>query len=174
MSAPRLPTDVGRLGGGRLMRHLRTALDALPNVAYVDEAPVVDLGVEDGAVTGRVIAKNGARQRVRARTVVLATDGFAASPALMDRSCAELGAPFYGGVSTSNGDTVGWLEGSARPSATWVSACAAGWLSSATAPGSHPRCSSTAPSWSTPTASGSSTRRRTGTRRWPDPARAAR
>jgi fumarate reductase flavoprotein subunit len=110
MSVPRLHTDVGRLGGGRLMRHLRAALDALPNVAYVDEAPVIDLVIEDGAVTGVVVAQNGGRQRVRARTVVLATDGFAASPELMARYCADLGDPFYGGVSTSTGDAVGWLE----------------------------------------------------------------
>jgi fumarate reductase flavoprotein subunit len=110
MSVPRLHTDVGRLGGGRLMRHLRAALDGLPNVAYVDEAPVVDLVIEDGAVTGLVVEQNGVLQRVRAGSVVLATDGFAASPALMARFCADLGDPFYGGVSTSTGDAVGWLE----------------------------------------------------------------
>ena len=110
MSVPRLHTDVGRLGGGRLMRHLRTALEELPNVAFVDEAPVVDLVTEAGVVTGLVVEQNGARQRVRARTVVLATDGFAASPELMGRFCPDLGAPFYGGVSTSTGDAVDWLE----------------------------------------------------------------
>jgi fumarate reductase flavoprotein subunit len=110
MSVPRLHTDVGRLGGGRLMRHLRAALDALPNVAYVDEAPVVDLLVVDGAVTGVVVEQNGGRQWVQAGSVVLATDGFAASPELMARYCADLGDPFYGGVSTSTGDAVGWLE----------------------------------------------------------------
>ena len=109
MSVPRLHTDVGRLGGGRLMAHLRRALEELPNVAFVDEAPVVDLVVEDGAVTGVVVEQNGARQRVRAGSVVLATDGFAASPMLMKEHCEELGTPFYGGVSTSTGDAVGWL-----------------------------------------------------------------
>ena len=43
MSVPRLHTDVGRLGGGRLVRHLRDLLAARPNVAFVDEAPVVGL-----------------------------------------------------------------------------------------------------------------------------------
>jgi len=110
MSVPRLHTDVGRLGGGRLMRHLRAALEALPNVAFVDEAPVVDLVVSDDAVTGLVVSQNGSLQRVRAGSVVLATDGFAASPSLMARFCGDLGAPFYGGVSTSTGDAVAWLE----------------------------------------------------------------
>jgi len=111
MSVPRLHTDVGRLGGGRLIGHLHTALDALDNVAFVDEAPVVDLVVENGRVTGVVVAQNGALQRVRAGSVVLATDGFAASPALMKEHCPDLGTPFYGGVATSTGDAVPWLAG---------------------------------------------------------------
>ena len=111
MSVPRLHTDVGRQGGGRLMAHLRRALERLPNVAFVDEAPVVDLVVEDGAVTGLVVEQNGARQRVRAAAVVLATDGFAASPELMAEHCGHLGSPFYGGVSTATGSAVSWLQG---------------------------------------------------------------
>jgi fumarate reductase flavoprotein subunit len=110
MSVPRLHTDVGRLGGGRLMRHLRAALEALPNVAFVDEAPGVDLVIEGGGVKGLIVSQNGELQRVRAGTVVLATDGFAASTSLMARFCGELGDPFYGGVSTSTGDAVEWLE----------------------------------------------------------------
>lgn len=110
MSVPRLHTDVGRLGGKRLMAHLRAELDRLPNVAFVDEAPVVDLVVEQGAVIGVVVEQNAVRQRVRARDVVLATDGFAAAPALMKEHCESLGTPFYGGVATSTGDAVPWLE----------------------------------------------------------------
>ncbi|WP_240641545.1 FAD-binding protein [Nocardioides ferulae] len=110
MSVPRLHTDVGRHGGGRLMAHLRAALEGLPNVAFVDEAPVVDLVVDDGTVTGLVVEQNGARQRVRAGAVVLATDGFAASPALMAEHCGDLGHPFYGGVATATGSAVPWLH----------------------------------------------------------------
>ncbi|MDN4161775.1 FAD-dependent oxidoreductase [Nocardioides abyssi] len=111
MSVPRLHTDVGRQGGARLMAHLGAALERLPNVALVDEAPVLDLVVEDGAVTGLVVEQNGVRQRVRARSVVLATDGFAASPELMAQHCGDLGSPFYGGVSTATGSAVPWLAG---------------------------------------------------------------
>jgi fumarate reductase flavoprotein subunit len=110
MSVPRLHTDVGRLGGARLMTHLRAALEALPNVAFVDEAPVVDLVVEDGGVTGVVVAQNGGLQRVRADAVMLATDGFAASAQLMKEHCDHLGTPFYGGVATSTGDALEWLS----------------------------------------------------------------
>lgn len=110
MSVPRLHTDVGRFGGGRLMAHLRAALERVPNVAFVDEAPVVDLVVEQGSVTGLVVEQNRSTQRIRARDVVLATDGFAAAPALMKEHCDHLGTPFYGGVATSTGDAIAWLD----------------------------------------------------------------
>ncbi|NKZ02294.1 FAD-dependent oxidoreductase [Actinomadura latina] len=108
MTAPRLHTDTGRLGGGRLMRHLRTLVEARDNIAFVDEAPVVDLISDGGEVAGAVVRQNGALQRVRAGAVVLAADGFAANPALVEEHLPHLGTPFYGGVSTSTGDALGW------------------------------------------------------------------
>lgn len=108
MSVPRLHTDVGRLGGGRLIRHLRGLVEECDNVAFVDEAPVVGLVLDDGVVTGVVVSQNGARQRVRAGTVVLAADGFANSPELTGEHLAHLGHPFYGGVATSTGDAIAW------------------------------------------------------------------
>jgi fumarate reductase flavoprotein subunit len=109
MSVPRLHTDEGRLGGARLMRHLRSMLEAHPQVAFVNQAPVVDLLVHDGGVVGVVVEQNGERQGVAASGVVLATDGFAADPALMGQHLAHLGDPFYGGVATSTGDAIPWL-----------------------------------------------------------------
>ncbi|GAA0545849.1 FAD-dependent oxidoreductase [Actinomadura livida] len=108
MAARRLHTDTGRLGGARLMRHLRGLLDGYGNAAFVDEAPVVDLVTGDGGVTGVAVSQNGVLQRVRARSVVLATDGFANNPALVGEHLPHLGTPFYGGVSTSTGDALGW------------------------------------------------------------------
>lgn len=111
MSVPRLHADPGRLGGGPLMRHLRDALADRPNVAFLDEAPVTSLRISDERVTGLVAEQQGRTVEVTAETVVLATDGFANNRSLMARHCAELGEPFYGGVSTSTGDSVAWLEG---------------------------------------------------------------
>ncbi|MEU9840510.1 FAD-dependent oxidoreductase [Actinomadura sp. NPDC048032] len=108
MTAPRLHTDTGRLGGARLMRHLRALLAARDNAAFVDEARAVDLVSQDGEVTGVVVAQNGALQRVRAGAVVLAADGFAADEALVEQHLPHLGTPFYGGVSTSTGDALPW------------------------------------------------------------------
>lgn len=108
MSAPRLHTDTGRLGGGRLMRHLRGLLEGHDNIAFVDEAPVVDLVSGNGEVAGVVVSQNGTSQRVRAGAVVLAADGFAADRTLVEQHLPHLGTPFYGGVSTSTGDALGW------------------------------------------------------------------
>lgn len=110
MSVPRLHADIGRLGGGRLMRALRAAIDACDNIVFVDEAPAVGILVRDDTVVGARIRQNGAEVEVHAGTVVLATDGFAANQALMREHCVGVGDPFYGGVSTATGDAVPWLE----------------------------------------------------------------
>lgn len=109
MSVPRLHTDVGRLGGRRLMRHLRSLLDARPNVAFVDEAPVVGLLTDDDGVGGLAVVQNGERQEVRATATVLAVDGFAGNQRLVVEHLAAWGTPFYGGVATSTGDALPWL-----------------------------------------------------------------
>lgn len=110
MSVPRLHADPGRLGGGPLMKHLRDVLAARPNVAFLDEAPVTSLRTSGEWVTGFTVEQQGRTLEVAADTVVLATDGFANNRTLMARHCADLGQPFYGGVSTSTGDSVGWLD----------------------------------------------------------------
>ncbi|MBA4084800.1 MAG: FAD-binding dehydrogenase [Kytococcus sp.] len=110
-------TDPERRGGGPLMSCLRAELVSRDNVAFVDEAPVRRLLTEpdperpgDERVVGLVAEQNGELVEVRAATTVVATDGFANNPKLMRRFAASLGTPFYGGVSTSTGDSVAWLE----------------------------------------------------------------
>jgi len=111
MSVPRLHTDIGRQGGGRLIRHLVELADTHDNLAFVDEAPVVDLVSDAGRVLGVVVSQNGRLQRIRAEAVVLASDGFANDPRLVAQHLSHLGTPHYGGVSTSTGDALGWATG---------------------------------------------------------------
>ena len=110
MSVPRLHTDQGRQGGGRLVRHLRELVAARDNIAFVDEAPVTGLLPAGAGVGGVSIRQNGVEQRVRAGAVVLACDGFANNPELTRTHLSHLGSPFYGGVSTATGDALGWVE----------------------------------------------------------------
>ncbi|WEV77407.1 FAD-binding protein [Janibacter cremeus] len=117
MSVPRLHADPERRGGGPLMAFLRAELASRDNVAFVDEAPVRRLLTEPDPehprqqrVIGFVAEQNGEAIEVRATTTVVATDGFANNPDLMRRFASGLGTPFYGGVSTSTGDSIAWLE----------------------------------------------------------------
>lgn len=109
MSVPRLHTDIGREGGGRLMCHLRRLVEGCDNIALVDEATVTGLVTVDGGIRGISVAQNGLVQRVRADVVVLACDGFANNAELVRAHLSHLGSPFYGGVSTATGDAMAWV-----------------------------------------------------------------
>ena len=60
--------------------------------------------VEDGKVVGAVVAD----EPIRARKVLLATNGFAADPALVAEHCSEIAAAEYFGAPGSTGDAVRW------------------------------------------------------------------
>lgn len=109
-SVPRLHADPLRRGGAPLIAHLRSLLLDRPNVAFLDEAPVTGLRVEDGRVVGVTGRQNGAELTVSAAATVLATDGFAGNRDLMREYCADLGEPFHGGTSTATGDAIPWLR----------------------------------------------------------------
>ncbi len=59
---------------------------------------------ESGAVTGAVVAG----EEVHARKVLLATNGFAANPALVAEHCAEIAGVDYFGAPGSTGEAVKW------------------------------------------------------------------
>lgn len=107
-SVPRLHTDAGRAGGALLVRTLRRAVDAAQNIAFLDNTPGIGLLSEDGAVSGVLVRENGRTTRVGARAVVLAADGFAANASMLAEHCPDAVGAFYGGVSTSDGDAIGW------------------------------------------------------------------
>jgi fumarate reductase flavoprotein subunit len=108
MSVPRLHTDVHREGGARLVRTLREAVSADDRIAFVDGTPGRGLLVRDGVVEGVVVEQNGEPTPVRARTTVLASDGFAANEELVRRFCQEAEHDVFQGVSTSTGDALTW------------------------------------------------------------------
>jgi fumarate reductase flavoprotein subunit len=68
--------------------------------------PAERLIVEDGAVKGAVVAG----EDIRARNVLLATNGFAADRALVARHCAEIAPATYYGAPGSSGEAVRWGE----------------------------------------------------------------
>ncbi|MGE0818771.1 MAG: FAD-dependent oxidoreductase [Candidatus Nanopelagicales bacterium] len=108
MSVPRLHTDPARAGGMALVRTLRSAVAASESIAFVDGTPGVGLLDRDGVVIGAEVLQNGERTAVRSRAVVLASDGFAASAALVAEHVPEAVEDVFQGVSTSTGDALVW------------------------------------------------------------------
>lgn len=98
--AVRGPLDVERhgtatpdnyyIGGRALIARFLNAIDDYPNATVKLNTPLVDLVVEDGAVTGAILEIDGVRQAVRARRgVLLASGGFEANEAMR----AKYGVP---------------------------------------------------------------------------------
>lgn len=108
-SVPRLHTDPGRSGGMTLVRTLRRAVEAAPNIAFVDHTPGTGL-VTDGEspLSVRVTGVEIGDSAIAAREVVLATDGFGNNPGLVAKHCPEGADAVYCGVSTSTGDGITW------------------------------------------------------------------
>jgi fumarate reductase flavoprotein subunit len=107
-SVPRLHTDTNRLGGQFFVRRLREAIAASSNIAFVDRTPGVGLLTSDGAVTGVRVRESTGEADVTARSVVLATDGFAANSDLLAEFIPEAVDDYFSGVSTSTGDALPW------------------------------------------------------------------
>lgn len=107
-SVPRLHTDRGRQGGSRLVGALRSAADRRPEIALVDNCPVVGLLESGDGVCGVTIEEQEGRREIRAGAVVLAADGFGANPEMLEEYCPDAVGRIYGGVSTSTGDAIQW------------------------------------------------------------------
>jgi fumarate reductase flavoprotein subunit len=116
-----LNTDAGRAGfsflrlhnppgrtGGPLIRALHEAFGRLPNATFADRTPGAGLLTgEDGAVTG-VLAGEEGDQRIGARKVVLACDGFGASREMLERFIPEMAGVEYIGAQGNTGDGIRW------------------------------------------------------------------
>jgi 3-oxosteroid 1-dehydrogenase len=91
--------------GSALIARLRLTMRDLGIPLWL-QAPVIELVVQDGAVVGAVIDREGVPVRVRARRgVVLATGGFEHDPVLRKRHLPELGQPdFSAGAYSNTGD----------------------------------------------------------------------
>ena len=107
-SVPRLHTDIGRQGGGRLVNALRAAVERSDVIAFVDNTPGTGLVSESGEVVGVRIVEAGVERIVRAGAVVLASDGFGANQAMLAEFTPDAVHRVYGGVSTSTGEGITW------------------------------------------------------------------
>jgi fumarate reductase flavoprotein subunit len=116
-----LNTDAGRHGfsflrlhnppgrtGGPLVGALRAAIARLPNATFADRTPGAGLVSDgDGAVVG-VLAGESGEQRIGARKVILACDGFGANREMLRRYIPEMAGVEYIGVQGNTGDGIRW------------------------------------------------------------------
>ena len=116
-----LNTDAGRSGfsflrlhnppgrtGGPLIRALHDALGRFPNATFADETPGAGL-VPDarGAVTG-VLAGPSGTERIGAKKVILACDGFGANKEMLRRFIPEMAGVEYIGTQNNTGEGIRW------------------------------------------------------------------
>lgn len=116
-----LNTDAGRAGhsflrmhnppgrsGARIIQALRNAVDQFPNVTFADRTPGAGLVANaQGAVTG-VLAGADAKDRIGAKKVILATDGFGANKEMLRRYIPEMADVEYIGAQGNTGDGIRW------------------------------------------------------------------
>lgn len=101
-SVERLHAPRSRRGQDLVDDLLRFVSDRDIPVAVGNKAD--SLLLENGKVVGAIVAG----EPIRARNVLLATNGFAADPALVAEHCPEIAAAEYFGAPGSTGDAVRW------------------------------------------------------------------
>lgn len=106
-SALCLHNPVGR-SGAPLTQSLRTALGRFANVTIADRTPGAGLVTDErGTVTGVRAGAQG-EQRIGARKVILATDGFGANKAMLRTYIPEMAEVEYIGAQGNTGDGIRW------------------------------------------------------------------
>lgn len=98
------PLPESLIGGQALIARLVMAISAYPNASLHLNSSLVELVVEDGAVTGAVVERDGQRIAVRARRgVVLGTGGFEANDQMRKTFGVPGSADDTMGVPTNTG-----------------------------------------------------------------------
>lgn len=109
-SVPRLHAPVSRRGQD-LVDDLLSAVEkrSIP-LAVGNGARALVSDANDGVVGADIETTNGERQRILARKVVLAVNGFAGNRDLVARFCPEISGAQYFGARGSTGEAVLWGE----------------------------------------------------------------
>lgn len=94
--------------GANLVEELVARVEATSNVELLTNAPVTRLVAADGAVRG-VVAGARRDETIRAKRVILATDGFAGNREMVTDYCEEdVEQALYFGADGNTGDGVRW------------------------------------------------------------------
>ena len=95
--------------GAALWADLRRAVAAHPRTELVEGAGATGLIADDGgAARGVVVERDGRVERIGARKVILAANGFAANRAMVARYCPEMASAYYFGGEGNTGEAIRW------------------------------------------------------------------
>ncbi|XVH31640.1 FAD-binding protein [Haloferacaceae archaeon DSL9] len=108
----RMHAPTGR-NGENLIAELVERIEATPNASLATDSPVVGLVADEEAVSGALVGEatdgtiGGAEPKaVRARKVILATDGFAGNAEMVREHCDDMADALYYGSPGNTGDGV--------------------------------------------------------------------
>jgi fumarate reductase flavoprotein subunit len=95
--------------GAALWADLRRAVTDHPRTELIESASATGLVAdESGAVHGVVVERAGRVERVGARKVILAANGFAANREMLERYCPEVASAYYFGGEGNTGEAIRW------------------------------------------------------------------
>jgi flavocytochrome c len=95
--------------GAALWADLRRAVTDHPRAELIEDASVTGLiADEGGAAHGVVVERAGRGERIRARKVILAANGFAANREMLTRYCPEVADAYYFGGEGNTGEAIRW------------------------------------------------------------------
>jgi fumarate reductase flavoprotein subunit len=90
--------------GGALVADLRAAVQKHPQAELITDAAATNLIVtDDGAVAGVVVQHGDRVERVKARKVILASNGFAGNANMVARYCPAMADALYFGGEGNTG-----------------------------------------------------------------------
>jgi fumarate reductase flavoprotein subunit len=95
--------------GAALWADLRRAVAAHPRAELVVGAGATGLIVDGGgSARGVVVERDGRVERIGARKVILAANGFAANRAMIARYCPDMAGAYYFGGEGNTGEAIRW------------------------------------------------------------------
>jgi fumarate reductase flavoprotein subunit len=103
----RMHAPPGR-NGENLVAEMEGRIEGMENTELLTNTPVKKLVAKDGAVKG-VVAGEVREEAIRARKVILATDGFAGNKQMVEEYCEEdIADALYYGSDGNTGDGIRW------------------------------------------------------------------
>ncbi len=94
--------------GASLLDDLRSAAEKHPKIEIFINSPALGLISNEGAVAGVIVKRGSQKERVGAKKVVLASNGFAGNQEMVKQYCPEISSALYFGGEGNTGEGILW------------------------------------------------------------------